>query len=72
VTDFPRQEERYVPFVSDFPSPATPAEPAPSSGVDWSGLPLEGVGVTLAAALTAGALLLLARRRTARLRLNDC
>lgn len=51
----------YVPFVTDFPTPAAAGAPA-ASGSDWSGLGIgsaAGVGLV---ALLAGSGLVLARR----------
>lgn len=74
VTDFPQREEPYVPFVSDFPRPVAPAPEARASsgGIDWSGVPVEGVAAAVAAALAAGAALSLSRRRGTAPRLGDC
>jgi hypothetical protein len=73
VTDFPAPQEPYVPFVSDFPRPVAPApEPGPApTGVSWGDVPLEGVGLTVAALLSGGALVLV-RRRHAAPRLGGC
>ncbi|MGH3031296.1 MAG: hypothetical protein ACRDNE_11155 [Gaiellaceae bacterium] len=71
--------EEYVPFVTDFPKPATAADPtvapttpspapkASTSGIDWGDVAIgSGVGAALAALLAGSGIVLTRRARPAR------